>query len=170
MPFVTYYGKDGRLIVFGSNHTNDYKDPQIKMIRDLICSSKPSVVLYEGDGIATEKTQEETVGTYFEMGLAKYIADSLKIHAANIEPKTEEKYKFLLSTFKIEDIMLATLGLQITMLQYNNENFETRFPIMINSLLDEGLKLNKKQQTLPYFYKLYKTKFGKPFHMTILRK
>lgn len=163
LPYIKYYGIDSSLLVYGSNHTNNYNDLQVKQIYNLICSFKPTVVLYEGDGITTGKTQKETVEEYFEMGLSKYLADSLKILAVNIEPKTQDKYKFLLKVYKVEDVLLATLGLQITMLQINNESFDTLFSSMISDLVREGLPLKQKQQTLDYFYKLYQRKFGKPF-------
>lgn len=163
LPYIKYYGKDSTLLVFGSNHTNDHKNPQIKQIYNIISSYKPTVVLYEGDGIAIGKTQKETVETYFEMGLVKYLSDSIKIPAVNIEPRTQDKYTILLTKYETEDIMLATLGLQITMLQLNHENFETHYPTMIRDLIKEGLMLTKKQQTLSYFYALYKKKFGRPF-------
>ncbi|MDY3351387.1 hypothetical protein PG357_05235 [Riemerella anatipestifer] len=163
LPYIKFYGKDSTLLVFGSNHTNDFYNPQIKQIKEIIQSYQPTVILYEGDGIATENNQKETVESFFEMGLAKYLADSLSIKSINIEPNTEKKYKYLKRKYKTEDILIATLGLQITMMQYNNENFESLFPTMISDLEKEGLKLSKKQKSLSYFYKLYQKKLGKSF-------
>jgi hypothetical protein len=163
LPYIRFYGEDSTLLVFGSNHTNNFHDPQVNMICSLIYSFKPTVVLYEGDGIASENTKKETIENYFEMGLTKYLADSLNILSVNIEPRTQDKYKFLLTKYQTDDIMIATLGLQISLLQINNENFENIFPSMINDLCKEGLNLTKKQKTLPYFYKLYRKKFGKSF-------
>jgi len=104
LPYIKCYGSDSSLFVFGSNHTNNFQDSQIALIKNYIASFKPSVILYEGDGIAVEKTQKQTVETYFEMGLAKFIADSMHIKCLNIEPKTNEKFAFLLSKYKVEDI------------------------------------------------------------------
>lgn len=163
LPYVKWYGKDNSLLVFGSNHTSDFNDPQIKQIFKLILTHKPSVILYEGDGVSVEKTQKETVETYYEMGLAKFIADSLSIKAINIEPNTAQKYAVLKRKYETDDILIATLGLQITMMQYTNEDFEKVFPTMISDLEKEGLGLSANQKTLVYFYKLYKKKFGKPF-------
>lgn len=163
LPYIKYYGKDSSLLVFGSNHTNDFSDPQIKQIQQLIQSYQPTVLLYEGDGIGTEKTQKETVETYFEMGLVKYLADSLAIKSVNLEPNTKLKFKYLKKKYQTDDILIATLGLQITMMQYNNEDFESLFPTMIRDLEKEGLKLHKKQKSLSYFYQLYLRKFGKSF-------
>ena len=163
LPCINFFGKDTSLLVFGSNHTNDFYNPQIEQIQELIQSYKPTLILYEGDGIATEKTKKETVETYFEMGLAKYLADSLSIKSINIEPNTENKFKYLKTKYKTDDILIATLGLQITMMQYNNEDFESIYPTMISDLDKEGLKLSKRQMSLSYFYQLYQRKFGKSF-------
>ncbi|MFL9833383.1 hypothetical protein [Chryseobacterium terrae] len=161
LPYIKWYGK--YLLVYGSNHTLNFNDPQVKQIDSLIVAYKPTVVLYEGDGIATTKTKKETVETYFEMGLAKYIADSLNIKTINIEPNTQDKFKYLKKKYKPEDILIATLGLQITMMQYNNEDFESLYPTMISDIEKEGLKLTKKQKSLSYFYQLYQKKLNKPF-------
>jgi hypothetical protein len=163
LPYIKFYGKASSLLVFGSNHTNDYSSPQIKLIQQLIRSYQPMVILYEGDGIGTEKTQKKTVETYFEMGLVKYLADSLSIKAINLEPNTQKKFKYLKAKYQTDDILIATLGLQVTMMQYNNEDFESLYPTMISDLEKEGLKLSKKQKTLSYFYQLYQRKFGKSF-------
>lgn len=163
LPYIKFYGKDTSLLVFGSNHTSDFYNPQIKLIQQLIQSFQPTVILYEGDGIRTEKSQKETVETYFEMGLVKYLADSLSIKSINIEPNSQKKYKYLMKKYKTEDILIATLGLQITMMQYNNEDFEGLFPTMISDIEREGLKLNRKQKTLSNFYQIYQSKFGKSF-------
>ncbi|MSN86969.1 hypothetical protein D1Y78_08185 [Riemerella anatipestifer] len=90
LPYIKFYGKDSTLLVFGSNHTNDFYNPQIKQIKEIIQSYQPTVILYEGDGIATENNQKETVESFFEMGLAKYLADSLSVKSINIEPNTEK--------------------------------------------------------------------------------
>ncbi len=163
LPYIKYYSIDSSLLVFGSNHTTNFQDPQVRQIYNLINSYKPTIVLYEGDGISTGKSQKETVETYFEIGLAKYLADSLSIRAINIEPNTKDKYRFLLEKYTTDDILIATLGLQITMMQINNDNFEHLFPIMIADLVKEGLPLNATQQSLDYFYKLYEKKLGKSF-------
>lgn len=161
LPDVKMYGKRS-LLVYGSNHTTNYFDPQIRQIRDSILSFRPTVILYEGDGIATEKTPKETVETYFEMGYAKYLADSLGIKAVNIEPPTQGKFQYLMSRYATDDILLATLGLQLTMMQVNEEPLERSFPGMVASLIKEGLSLTPEQQTLGYFLKLYERKMGKP--------
>ena len=163
LPYIKYYGADSSLLVFGSNHTLNFNDPQIKQINDVVFSFNPTVILYEGDGISKGKSQRETVGTYFEMGLAKYIADSLNVRAINIEPEAKRKYQYLLTKYKTEDILIATLGLQITMMQANNDDFEGLFPTMVADLVREGLPLTEKQKSIKYFFELYKIKFGKQF-------
>jgi hypothetical protein len=166
LPYIKFYGKDSSLLVFGSNHTTNFQDSQVRQINNLIGSFSPTVILYEGDGISTGMSQKETVENYFELGLAKYIADSLSIKAVNIEPDTRGKFNYLLKTYKTDDILIATLGLQITMMQINDDNFENLFPAMIAALVKEGLPLSIKQQSLDYFYKLYKKRFGKYFSYT----
>lgn len=163
LPYIRYYGNDSSLLVFGSNHTTDFNDDQIKQLPKLISAFKPSIVLYEGDGITTAKSQRSTVETYFEMGLAKYISDSMGIKSMNIEPNTRDKFNFLKENFSTDDILIATLGLQVTALQQTQQNFENLFPIMISDLEKEGLPLSAKQKTLSHFYELYQTKFGTPF-------
>ncbi|MBL7870578.1 MAG: hypothetical protein JNM78_03125 [Cyclobacteriaceae bacterium] len=163
LPYIKYYGKDQLLLVFGSNHTTQWSNPQILLIKQLIADFSPSIILYEGDGISTENTGKETVETYSEMGFAKYLADSLKIKSLNIEPNTHDKFKYLLANYEIEDILLATLGLQITMFQMDNKDFNSLYPNMVGDLVKEGLPLAKEQQSIQYFYSLYKVKFGKEF-------
>src|SRR5688500_17398846 len=92
LPYVYTCGNSKQLMVYGSNHTSDPKDPQVADIEKKITGFKPDLILYEGDGISTGKTKEATVSEYFEMGLVLYLADSLKIRAMNIEPPTKQKY------------------------------------------------------------------------------
>jgi len=163
LPYINQYGANKKLLVFGSNHTSNFTDPQVWQIDSVFSTYKPTIVLYEGDGIATMNNKKETIETYFEMGLAKYIADSLLIKSINIEPETKSKYQFLLKKFNSSDILIATLGLQITLMQMNNENFEKKFPTLIADLIKEGLPLSKEQQTLSFFLRYYYKNFHKPF-------
>jgi hypothetical protein len=162
LPYIRYYGKDSSLLVYGSNHTTDYNDPQIADIEAKISRFKPTLILYEGDGIETASNKIEAI-TYFEMGLVKYLADSVKIHCLNIEPPTKAKYANLRKTFSLDEVLLATLGLQITMMQIRQEDFEKAFPAMISALVQEGLPLTPEQQKLEYFYLTYKNYFKMPF-------
>src|SRR4051812_34995449 len=52
LPYVKYYGIDSSLLVYGSNHTNNYADAPINDIENKIHQFKPDVILYEGDGIS----------------------------------------------------------------------------------------------------------------------
>jgi hypothetical protein len=163
LPYIHYYGKDSSLLVYGSNHTNNYSDPQIADIQNQILHFKPTLILYEGDGIETTPNKQETVATYFEMGLVKYLADSVKIHCLNIEPPTKAKYAHLQKHFSVDEILLATLGLQITMMQMYNEDLDKKLPIMLADLVKEGLPLSTEQQKPEYFYRAYKNYFKTPF-------
>jgi hypothetical protein len=163
LPYIKYYGKDSSLLVYGSNHTNNYSDPQVADIQNQILRFNPTLILYEGDGIETTPNKQETVATYFEMGLVKYLADSVKIHCLNIEPSTRAKYAHLQKKFSMDEILLATLGLQITMMQIRQEDFEKAFPAMIAALVKEGLPLSLEQQKLEYFYGAYKNYFKTSF-------
>jgi hypothetical protein len=163
LPYIKYYGKDSSLLVYGSNHTTDYNDPQIADIQARISHFKPTLILYEGDGIATANNKVETVTNYFEMGLVKYLADSARIHCLNIEPPTKAKYTKLQKEFSLDEILLATLGLQITMMQIVNADFEKQFPAMVSALVAEGLPLSSQQQSLNYFYTTYKNYFKTSF-------
>jgi len=166
LPYVRYYGKDCNLVVYGSNHTTDYYDPQVSDIQEKLCAARPSVVLYEGDGIATGNSMRATVAEYFEMGQVKYIADSLKIPTVNIEPPTAAKYQYLLSRFSADEVMLATLGLQITMMQAANEDFAKKYPYLVADLVKEGFPLPADKQSIYYFYRIYRKYFGKGFSYT----
>lgn len=163
LPFIKYYGNDSTLLVYGSNHTNDWENPQINDIINRVQNFNPDVLMYEGDGISTEINLKQTVETYFESGLVKYLADSLQIESINIEPPSREKYNHLLKKYSTGEIMLATLGLQITMMQYNNQDFNQYFPIMITALVDEGLPLDSNQLTREHFNSIYKKYFKEDF-------
>lgn len=161
LPYINYYGNN--LLVYGSNHTTDANDPQVADICAKLVGFAPTVVLYEGDGIGLGSSMREAVTDYFEMGLVKYLADSLHIRAINTEPDTREKYCYLLQHFSIDEVMLATLGLQIGQLQRANADFRKICPKLLRDLVKEGLPLTKEQQTLAYFYKTYQQRFGRAF-------
>jgi hypothetical protein len=163
LPYIYKYGNKKQLVVYGSNHTTNPRDSQIADIENKILNFKPDLILYEGDGILTEKTKDATIAQYFEMGLVLYLADSLKINAKNIEPLTKNKYSYLLEKYPKNEVLLATLGLQITMMQYEKEDFKSKYPAMIHSLLQEGFPLKEKEQTVEYFYKIYKDYFNSDF-------
>jgi hypothetical protein len=155
LPFVKQYGKEKQLLVYGSYHTSDPTDSEVVNIEQTFLNFNPDLLLYEGDGISFGKTKRESL-EYFEMGLVLYLADSLKIKAINIEPNSKDKYDYLLSKYPKNQVLLSILGLQITMMQAVNENFQNKYPIMIKDLIREGFSLTKEEQSIEYFYKIYK--------------
>ncbi|MBK6544382.1 MAG: hypothetical protein IPG12_03780 [Saprospiraceae bacterium] len=163
LPYIYKYGDKKQLIVYGSNHTTNPRDSQIVDIENKIINFKPDLILYEGDGISIEKTKDATIAEYFEMGWVMYLADSLKINVKNIEPLTKNKYSYLLEKYPKNEVLLATLSLQITMMQKEKEDFKSKYPSMIHSLLQEGFPLKEEEQTVEYFYKIYKDYFNNDF-------
>lgn len=72
LPFVKEYkGADKSVFVYGSYHTNDSIDKEVKDIEQKILEFKPDVILYEGDYIDVEATKYVSVSNYFEMGLVR---------------------------------------------------------------------------------------------------
>lgn len=131
IPYLYTCGSSRQLMVYGSNHTANPSDPQIMDIENNLLAFKPDLILYEGDGIATEPTKATTIETYFEMGFVVYLADSLQIKAKNIEPDTKAKFNYLLSKYPKSEVLLATLGLQLTMMQMEQADLDAKYPSLV---------------------------------------
>jgi hypothetical protein len=163
LPYVYECGDRRKLLVYGSNHTMNPRDPQVTDIEKRMMEFKPDLVLYEGDGIATAKTKSSSVSEYFELGLVKYLADSLGIKTRNIEPPTKDKYSYLLRKYPKEEVLLAILGLQITMMQAERKDLRKEYPAMAKALVDEGFPLEKNEMKIQVFYCYYRNYFKHDF-------
>lgn len=169
LPFVyESSGGDKFVKVFGSYHTNDPEDSIMSNIEQAILDFRPDLILYEGDGIGLEENKEENIAYYFEMGLVRHLADSLGVEDANLEPPIKKRYDYLLKKYPKQEVFLALVGTQITLLLVSNEggdgDFEAFYKQFIKTLKGEGFPIDKERE-VGYFYKVYQEFYGKSFSL-----
>lgn len=169
LPFIKEY-KAGQkaILVYGSYHTNDTTDTEIKDIEYSLTTFKPEIILYEGDYIGVEPTKQESISNYFEMGLVRWWAQRYGVKELNLEPAARERYHHLQKKFNNDYILLATvLGQNILYIkQHSKDEFDKFYPSVISDFEKEGFALTEKQKQLSHFYETYQTFYKKPFEPT----
>ena len=66
--------------------------------------------------------------------------------------------------FQDENGKMTSVGNEVKgILGYEKEDFKSKYTAMIHSLLQEGFPLREKEQTIEYFYKIYKDYFNSDF-------
>lgn len=166
LPFVKRYeGKGKALLVYGSYHTNDTADAEIKDIESHLDQFQPHIILYEGDYIGVESTRNESVANYFEMGLVRWWAQRHGVKELNLEPSAQQRFGFLAKKYNTDVVLLATvLGQNILYItQHDKNDFEKLYPSIINDFEKEGFVLSEKQKQLSHFYAAYESFYKKPF-------
>jgi hypothetical protein len=165
-PFIREYNKGKRaVLVFGSYHTMDPNDREVKEIISSLEKFRPDVILYEGDNIGFKESIESSVAEFFEMGLARWWANSQRIEDMNIEPPPEKKYQYLLKNYPKNEVLLTTILSQniLFIVNHTKKDFEREYPVWIRGLKEQGFPLGIKEQSLDYFYEKYKGFYGKEF-------
>jgi len=168
LPYKYQYSNGNKSVfVYGSYHTSNPNDSAIMDIESNLLAFKPDLVMYEGDGISFEDTKEKSIEYYFEMGLVRYLSHHNGITDFNIEPPTREKYDYLLKKYKTNEVFLASIGLQFTLLLVSQKevDFSGFYTQFVDGLAKEGFPINHDLKSVDYFYKTYEEFYNRPFDL-----
>jgi len=105
MPHVLVLMADaGRLFYFGTRHTFDPNDWQIRAIEDYWRQFRPTLALNEGGDPPALESQEETVQRFGEAGLVRFLAKAGRVPVRSLEPPSDEEHTLLQRDFSVEQI------------------------------------------------------------------
>jgi len=99
-PYVLEFKTaSGMLLFYGSEHTVDPKNPQIGDIENRWHAFQPTVAYNEGGNPPTWEDLGESVRSYGEAGLVRFLARRDEVPVATFEPPFEEEVAYLLKTY-----------------------------------------------------------------------
>lgn len=105
MPYILVLTADpGPLFYFGTRHTFDPNDWQIRAIEDYWHQFHPSLALNEGGDPPVLESREAMVQRFGEAGLVRFLAKASGIPVRSLEPPPHQERALLLTDFSVEQV------------------------------------------------------------------
>jgi hypothetical protein len=128
----------GALLYFGSRHTYDPGDPQVRQIEALWRGFRPDVALFEGGNpedrnpwVTKDKREMREFG---EPGLVVFLATRDNVPVRTFEPARGDEAAFLRRTFSLEQIKLFYVLRQVP--QFRQSQQDDSIENMANHMLE----------------------------------
>jgi hypothetical protein len=107
MPYILVLTADtGQLFYFGTRHTFDPNDWQIRAIEDYWHQFHATLALNEGGDPPVLDSREEMVQRFGEAGLMRFLAKTSGVPVRSLEPPPEQEHALLLRDFSVEQVKL----------------------------------------------------------------
>jgi len=107
MPHILVLTVDtGQLFYFGTRHTFDPNDWQIRAIEDYWHQFHATLALNEGGDPPVLDSREEMVQRFGEAGLVRFLAKASGVPVRSLEPPREQEHELLLRDFSVEQVKL----------------------------------------------------------------
>ncbi len=107
MPHILVLTADtGQLFYFGTRHTFDPNDWQIRAIEDYWHQFHATLALNEGGDPPVLDSREEMVQRFGEAGLVRFLAKASGVPVRSLEPPREQEHALLLRDFSVEQVKL----------------------------------------------------------------
>lgn len=175
-PYILEFINGRKHIVFcGVNHLSDNSDienPMYKKIEEKCFSFKPDVCVNEGGDISQKKyiSKNEALLKNGEIGLIKFLADTLKINCINGDMTEEFEFKELLKQYT-KDEFIAYIANERLMWGLSNRNVseqtevERRYKEFIeNYIIKEGkVNLTESEKTFSFYKTSFEKMVARPF-------
>lgn len=105
----------GALLLFGAWHMKgEPGHPQVEQIQELWRKFQPTLAFNEGWDPPVVQNAREAVDRYGEPGLLRYLADRDGVPIYDMEPPEEERYRYLLQRFTVEEIRLHKIAQNVS--------------------------------------------------------
>jgi hypothetical protein len=164
---------DRQLIAIGASHTYNDNDPQITAIKQAYLQFKPDITINEGGQITKKFTSEkEAVEQNGEVGLLKYVSDLDHKPLLNGDIEDSLEFKLMLKKYSKEDLLLYYIMERLIIPHlngaYGNKTIEELYTKAIQKwFIQEGFPVDKDLQNFEGYKKLYQSKMGHPFQLSI---
>ena len=143
-PYILEFAPaSGALLIYGSDHTGDFKHPEIADIQSRWASFRPTVAYNEGGNPPTEEDGEEAVKKYGEPGLLRFLAGRDQVPVATFEPPFDDEINFLRNSYTPQQIKVFYALRQVTEERHRDSGMPIEKVIedwLKNDLPDHGLK------------------------------
>jgi hypothetical protein len=115
VPYILEFrsGK-GELLLYGSDHTGSFDNPEIADIQARWTGFKPTVAYNEGGNPPTLEDVHEAVKDYDEPGLLRYLAGRDQVPVATFEPPFDDEVNFLRKSYTPQQIKVFYALRQVT--------------------------------------------------------
>ncbi|MBT2620144.1 hypothetical protein [Chryseobacterium sp. ISL-6] len=164
---------DKHLIAMGVSHTYNDNDPQISEIKQTYLQFKPDITINEG-GQITKKfdSEKEAVEQNGEVGLLKYLSDIDHKPLMNGDIEDSLEFKLMLKKYSKEDLLLYYIMERLVIPHlngaYGNKTIEELYTKAIQKwFIQEGFPVDKELQNFEGYKKLYQSKMGHPFQLSM---
>lgn len=173
-PYVFNLRNNKKELVFiGTEHTNNPKHKQFKIIETYFSHAVPQIVFHEGGPLLDTthlKTSEEAIMNHQETGYLKFLCKNWGIPMENADLTAKEEFALMLQKFPQEELFLYyTVERLIYPFQHGfeaNKTLQEAYSSFIsNYLLKHGFPITAQQNDFTYFEKLYKKHLGQSFNL-----
>lgn len=172
-PYVVNVEKNGKhIIVVGTLHSRDTLDPLFISIEKLFNQFQPTVAINEGGKVTDSYlNRNNAIQKDGEVGLLKFLCDSLKIEMINGDAQEKDEFLMLSKAFSREEALFYYTSERFVLPlqhwateEYDIDSlYKTEF---IDGYLNScGIKLNSEEKTFDYYRNHYKQYFKKDFHI-----
>jgi hypothetical protein len=153
----------GQLFCFGTRHTFDPADWQLRAIEDYWRQYHPTLALNEGGDPPVLPSRDETVSRFGEAGFVRYLAQADRTPVRSLEPLPGEEHALLLEDFSAEQIKLFYVlrGVAQFRKSRNDESVED-FVAKVLAGLSSAPGLAGAPASLPEFEQSYARLFSEP--------
>jgi hypothetical protein len=138
-----------RLLFYGSVHSNNKVDPMFTDIESKFNSTKPQVVLVEGDANIKEYTDRDNAIKNGESAYVSYLAQKNSILAESIEPSLKDQYQYLLNKYDKDRVLLMYILRQIHQFQGQDDSksivFKRELQSYIYGMVSAGFPLDENE-------------------------
>ena len=181
-PYIIEFKKKKKSITFcGVEHLTDNNDVTNKMFQDIeksFLKANPSIAINEGGSVDGKKyaSKKEAILKDGEIGLLKYLSDSLKIKTVNGDPEIDYELKELSKLYPKKEFLTYLITERLLWSLYDSKitNYDSIVSnynkFLANYIIKKGkLSLSPNEKTFDYFKKNYQKLVGRPFEINSLK-
>ncbi len=172
-PYIFNLRNGKKEIVFiGTEHTNNPKHKQFKIIETYFSHLVPQIAFHEGGPLSDSiqpKSDEEAIRNHQETGYLRVLCKNWDIKMENADLSAREEFASMLQRYPQEELFLYyTVERLIYPFQHGFEGNKTlpeAYTHFINTYMTRhNFPITAQQKDFGYFEKLYKKYLGKSFN------
>lgn len=181
-PYIIEFKKKDKSITFcGVEHLTDNSDVNNEMFQDIeksFLKTNPSIAINEGGSVDGKKyaSKKEAILKDGEIGLLKYLSDSLKIKTVNGDPEIDYELKELSKLFSRQEFLTYLITERLLWSLYDSKvtNYDSIVSnynkFLANYIIKKGkLSLSPNEKDFDYFKENYQKLVGRPFEINSLK-